>query len=104
MTGYFRDGCCNTDPTDGGTHVVCAHMTDAFLAFSKAQGNDLSTPRPEYGFTGLKAGDWWCLCVSRWKDAEAAGMAPSVNLAATHVETLQYVSLDKLKEYATENT
>ncbi|WP_208349208.1 DUF2237 family protein [Pseudaestuariivita rosea] len=100
VTGYFRDGCCNTGPTDTGTHVVCAQMTDDFLAFSRAQGNDLSTPRPEYGFSGLKQGDWWCLCVSRWKEAEAAGKAPKINLQATHAETLQYVTLSKLKEYA----
>lgn len=100
ITGFFRDGCCNTDMHDHGTHVVCARVTDEFLMFSKKRGNDLSTPRPEYRFPGLKAGDRWCLCVSRWKEAYEAGVAPPVNLNATHVNALQVVSLEMLKEYA----
>jgi len=100
MTGYFREGCCNTDVTDGGTHTVCAIMTAEFLAFSKARGNDLSTPRPEYRFPGLKPGDRWCLCAVRWKEAYVAGMAPQVVLAATHAETLGYVKLSDLKSCA----
>jgi len=100
MTGYFRDGCCNTDVTDGGTHTVCAIMTDAFLEFSKMRGNDLSTPRPEYQFPGLKAGDRWCLCAVRWKEAFVAGKAPKVVLEATHAETLGYVKLSDLESYA----
>lgn len=100
ITGFFRDGCCNTDMHDHGTHVVCARVTDDFLMFSKKRGNDLSTPRPEYRFPGLKAGDRWCLCVSRWKEAYEAGVAPPVNLNATHVNALQVVSLEMLKEYA----
>lgn len=100
MTGYFRDGCCNTDVTDGGTHTVCAIMTDAFLEFSKARGNDLSTPRPEFQFPGLKSGDRWCLCATRWKEAFTAGKAPNVVLEATHAETLGYVKLSELEEHA----
>lgn len=100
MTGYFRDGCCNTDVTDGGTHTVCAIMTEAFLEFSKTQGNDLSTPRPEFHFPGLKAGDRWCLCATRWKEAFVAGKAPDVVLEATHAETLGYVKLSDLEAHA----
>lgn len=100
ITGYFRDGCCHTDASDQGTHVVCARVTAEFLQFSKQRGNDLSTPRPEYRFPGLKAGDRWCLCALRWKEALAAGMAPPVNLAATHAKVLNVVGLDELMEYA----
>lgn len=100
MTGFFRDGCCNTGPDDYGLHLVCAVMTDAFLAFSKSAGNDLSTPQPSMGFGGLKEGDRWCLCVSRWKEALEAGHAPKVVLEATHVSTLEFVSLDELKAHA----
>jgi uncharacterized protein len=100
MTGYFRDGCCHTDPDDRGLHVVCAIMTNQFLAFSRLQGNDLSTPRPEYAFPGLKAGDRWCLCANRWLEAYAAGKAPTVDLEATHLNALGVVSLDQLKEHA----
>jgi uncharacterized protein len=100
MTGYFRDGCCHTDPDDRGLHVVCAIMTNQFLAFSRLQGNDLSTPRPEYAFPGLKAGDRWCLCANRWLEAYAAGKAPIVDLEATHLNALGVVSLDQLKEHA----
>lgn len=99
MTGYFRDGCCNTDVTDGGTHTVCAVMTDDFLQFSKAQGNDLSTPRPQFRFPGLKEGDHWCVCAVRWKDAMKAGKAPKVVLEATHAETLGYVKLSDLEAH-----
>ena len=99
-TGFYRDGCCNTGPEDIGLHVVCAQMTEAFLAFSAEQGNDLSTPAPEYGFPGLKPGDRWCICASRWREAFEAGMAPRVVLSATHEETLAVVALKDLKRYA----
>ena len=100
LTGFFRDGCCNTGPMDRGVHTVCAELTDDFLEFSKAQGNDLSTPRPEFEFPGLKAGDRWCLCAARWKDAYEAGKAPRVVLAATHEATLSVVTLEQLKAHA----
>lgn len=100
MTGWFRDGCCNTGPGDTGLHLVCAVMTDDFLAFSKAVGNDLSTPRPEYDFPGLKPGDRWCLCVSRWVEAFRAGKAPAVVLESTHISTLEFVDLEDLKRHA----
>ncbi|MGQ0621480.1 MAG: DUF2237 family protein [Panacagrimonas sp.] len=91
MTGFFRDGFCRTEQHDQGRHVVCAVVSDAFLAFSAAQGNDLSTPRPEFDFPGLKAGDRWCLCALRWKEAYEAGMAPRVALTATHEHALRFV-------------
>ena len=100
LTGYFRNGCCETGPDDLGLHTVCAVMTAEFLAFSKAVGNDLSTPVPEYQFPGLKPGDRWCLCAPRWKEALDAGTAPAVVLEATHEETLAIVSLGVLKDYA----
>lgn len=100
LTGFFRDGCCNTDERDQGVHTVCAIMTADFLAFSKAQGNDLSTPRPEFRFPGLKPGDQWCLCAPRWKEAFDAGYAPKVFLRATHMRTLEIVSLEQLVEHA----
>jgi uncharacterized protein (DUF2237 family) len=100
MTGFYRDGCCNTGREDVGNHTVCVVMTDAFLAFSKSRGNDLSTPVPEIGFAGLKAGDRWCLCAARWREALKAGCAPRVVLTATHERTLDYVSLDDLKKHA----
>jgi uncharacterized protein (DUF2237 family) len=100
VTGFFRDGCCDTGPEDRGSHTVCARMTEAFLAFSKARGNDLSTPRPEFGFPGLKEGDSWCLCALRWREAYAAGKAPRVVLAATHERALEVVDLFDLKRYA----
>jgi uncharacterized protein (DUF2237 family) len=100
LTGYFRDGCCNTDEQDHGTHVVCARMTEAFLRFSAERGNDLITPRPEWRFTGLKPGDRWCLCATRWREALRAGMAPPVVLAATHQKALAYVSLEDLQAHA----
>jgi uncharacterized protein (DUF2237 family) len=96
MTGFFRNGCCDTSDDDRGSHTVCAVMTDAFLAFSASRGNDLSTPMPQFGFPGLKAGDRWCLCAPRWAEALAAGQAPHVILAATHEGALEYCSLDDL--------
>lgn len=102
MTGFYRDGLCRTGAGDMGAHVVCAEMTADFLEFTKAQGNDLSTPVPMYRFPGLKPGDRWCLCASRWKEAMDAGMAPKVSLAATHASALEYVSLSELKAHATE--
>lgn len=99
-TGFYRDGCCNTGPEDLGLHVVCARMTAKFLAFSKAHGNDLSTPHPEFGFPGLKPGDRWCVCAGRWREALDAGVAPPVVLSATHEETLAVVSLEDLKRHA----
>ncbi len=100
MTGYFRDGHCRTDDSDQGSHTVCARMTDEFLAFSKNTGNDLSTPHPEFGFPGLKAGDKWCVCVARWEDAFLAGVAPRIVLAATHERALDVVELEELKAHA----
>ena len=100
LTGFFRNGCCETGPDDLGLHTVCAVMTAEFLAFSRRAGNDLSTPRPELNFPGLKPGDRWCLCAPRWKEALDAGAAPGVVLEATHEETLAIVTLDVLKAYA----
>ena len=100
VTGYYRTGCCETGPGDFGLHTVCAIMTDEFLNFSRNAGNDLMTPRPEFGFAGLKAGDQWCLCAGRWKEAFEAGKAPQVVLASTNIITLQVVSLDDLKSKA----
>jgi uncharacterized protein (DUF2237 family) len=100
VTGFFRDGCCNTGPMDRGQHTVCATMTAEFLALSKYLGNDLSTPRPEYGFVGLKPGDQWCLCASRFLQAYREGAAPKVRLAATHRATLDIVPLEALKASA----
>ncbi|MEG4110288.1 DUF2237 domain-containing protein [Microcoleus sp. S13_C5] len=100
MTGYYRDGKCNTGGGDFGAHTVCAQLTEEFLQFTKSNGNDLSTPVPEFNFPGLKPGDCWCLCASRWKEAMDAGCAPPVVLAATHALTLEYVSLDELKQHA----
>jgi len=100
MTGFFRNGCCDTSDQDTGSHTVCAVMTDAFLEFSKASGNDLSTPRPDFGFAGLKAGDRWCLCAPRWQEAFEAGHAPRVVLRATHQGALEYCTLADLKRHA----
>jgi len=100
VTGFFRNGCCDTSAEDVGSHTVCAVMTDAFLQFSKAQGNDLSTPLPDFGFPGLKAGDRWCLCAPRWQEAFEAGQAPRVVLRATHQGTLEYCALEDLKRHA----
>lgn len=102
LTGWFRDGCCRTDEDDFGRHVVCAVMTDDFLAFTRSRGNDLSTPVPEHGFPGLEAGDRWCVCVDRWREALVAGVAPPVVLAATHSAALDVVSLDELEAHAAE--
>lgn len=100
LTGFYRDGCCRTGPDDPGAHTVCAHVTAEFLAFSKARGNDLSTPNPEFGFPGLKPGDRWCLCVLRWKEALEAGAAPPVVLEATHESALQFVRAEDLSAFA----
>jgi len=100
LTGFFRDGCCNTGPQDHGLHVVCAKVSAEFLAFSQRRGNDLSTPRPEYGFAGLKPGDRWCLCAARWEEARRAGFAPPVLLEATHIAALAVVELAHLKAHA----
>jgi uncharacterized protein (DUF2237 family) len=100
MTGFYRDGYCKTGPDDSGRHTICIVATNEFLAYSKSAGNDLSTPMPQYGFAGLKPGDRWCLCASRWKEALDAGAAPQVVLEATHAVTLHVVSLDDLKKYA----
>jgi uncharacterized protein (DUF2237 family) len=100
VTGFYRDGCCNTGPEDRGAHTVCAQLTEEFLAFSRRRGNDLSTPRPEFGFPGLKPGDRWCLCAARWKEALDAGVAPPIFLASTHERTLSYVSLEELMPHA----
>jgi uncharacterized protein (DUF2237 family) len=102
VTGFFRNGCCETGPHDVGMHTVCAVMTAEFLAFSKSVGNDLSTPRPDLAFDGLKPGDRWCLCAPRWKEALDAGAAPQVVLEATHEETLAIVTLGVLKDHAVE--
>ena len=104
VTGFFRNGGCTTGPQDYGAHVICAEMTDEFLAFSKSRGNDLSTPRPEFAFQGLKAGDRWCLVAVRWKEALEAGMAPRVSLLSTHQSALKYVKLEDLKKYALDLT
>ena len=100
MTGFFRNGCCDTGPEDQGLHTVCVEMDERFLTFSFSRGNDLSTPRPEYGFPGLQPGDRWCLCVTRWAEAHEAGVAPRVFLAATHELALEYVSMENLQAYA----
>lgn len=100
MTGFYRNGCCDTGEGDVGVHVVCSIMTDQFLEFSKMQDNDLSTPLPQYGFPGLKEGDRWCLCVQRWKEALDAGVAPQVVLSATHLSALEWVSLADLKAHS----
>jgi uncharacterized protein len=97
--GIYRDGYCRTDMHDAGLHVVAATVTKAFLDYTKSQGNDLQTPRPEFNFSGLKPGDTWCLCAARWKEAELAGVAPPVNLAATHEKALSIIPLETLKKY-----
>ena len=100
LTGYFRDGCCSTDEGDAGAHVVCTRVTAEFLAFSKQRGNDLSTPRPEHRFRGLQPGDRWCLCATRWREAQRAGKAPPVVLESTHERALDYVALETLQSFA----
>ena len=99
VTGFYRDGCCNTGPGDVGTHTVCSIMTDEFLVFSKSKGNDLSSSRSEFGFPGLRAGDQWCLCALRWEEARQAGKAPRVKLTSTNLKTLDFVDLDDLKSH-----
>lgn len=99
LTGFYRDGCCNTGPDDVGSHTVCTVVTDEFLAFSRSQGNDLSTPRPEFDFPGLRAGDGWCLCAARWNEALEAGSAPRVRLRATHKAALEICDLADLKRH-----
>jgi uncharacterized protein len=103
ITGWLRDGCCNTGRGDQGLHLVCVRVTADFLEYSKAVGNDLSTPMPEYRFPGLKPGDQWCLCMSRWVQAFDVGVAPKVVLEATHISALEFVSLEQLQEYAVES-
>ena len=100
MTGYYRDGLCRTDGMDTGTHTICAIVTKEFLEYSASRGNDLMTPIPHWDFPGLKPGDKWCLCVSRWLQAEKVGKAPKVSLKATHQKTLQYVSIEVLEKYS----
>lgn len=100
LTGFFRDGCCNTNDEDVGAHVVCVRVTQDFLEFSAARGNDLITPHPEFGFPGLQPGDRWCLCAMRWVEALKAGVAPRLVLAATHESMLEFAPLEELKKYA----
>jgi len=100
LTGFFRNGCCDTGEGDHGSHTVCAVMTAEFLAFSKARGNDLSTPRPEFGFAGLNPGDRWCLCAARWMEALAAGKAPKVRLVSTHKRALDICPMEALRAHA----
>ena len=102
-TGFFRDGYCRTDDSDAGLHVVCALVTDELITFTKAQGNDLSTPRPEFDFPGLAPGDRWCLCAQRWKEAWQAGCAPPVVLASCDVSTLDIIPIDVLKQHAVDS-
>ncbi|MEW5307259.1 MAG: hypothetical protein WDW36_009667 [Sanguina aurantia] len=100
VTGYYRDGFCQTDASDHGKHVICAQVTQRWLEFSRSRGNDLMTPSPRNNFPGLKDGDKWCLCASRWKEAYDAGVAPPVFLACTHVKALEYVTLESLQQHA----
>lgn len=100
VTGFFRDGCCNTSAEDYGSHTVCAQMTEQFLSFSKSRGNDLSTPNPEFLFPGLSPGDRWCLCAARWREAAEAGVAPPVILESTHARALEVIALADLEYHA----
>ncbi|MEY3001300.1 MAG: hypothetical protein RL648_1514 [Verrucomicrobiota bacterium] len=100
MTGFFRNGCCDTTATDQGMHTICARMTEAFLEFSMARGNDLITPRAAFAFPGLRPGDQWCLCLGRWVEAMEAGLAPPVRLESTHASVLEFIDLETLKAYA----
>ncbi|WP_404309141.1 DUF2237 family protein [Neorhodopirellula lusitana] len=100
LTGFYRDGCCNTGGQDVGLHVVCTEVTAEFLEFSQDRGNDLSTPMPMYEFPGLKPGDRWCLCAARWKEAYDAGMAPKVHLEATHISALEFANLEALQAHS----
>ena len=102
LTGFYRNGCCDTGAEDLGLHLVCTQVTAEFLAFSRAHGNDLSTPNPVYGFAGLKPGDRWCVCVTRWKEAFEAGAAAPVDLDATHIAALEFVDLEHLQQHAVE--
>ena len=102
VTGFFRNGKCDTCADDSGMHTVCALMTESFLAYSKEQGNDLSTARPEFSFPGLEAGDYWCLCLSRWIQAYNADCAPQIRLESTHASVLEFVDLPRLKQFATD--
>ncbi len=104
LTGYYRDGCCNTAADDTGSHVVCARVTEEFLQFSRMAGDDLTTPRPEYRFKGLHAGDRWCLCALRWREALLAGVAPPVVLECTHIKALEFVTLEQLQAHAYKRT
>lgn len=100
LTGWFRDGCCRPDPNDRGRHLICAVLTAEFLEFSQSRGNDLSTPRPEFEFPGLKPGDRWCLCAARWEEARQAGCAPQVVLEATAIQALELLNLEQLRRHA----
>ena len=100
LTGFYRNGCCSTGPEDGGSHTVCVIVDEGFLEFSRSVGNDLSTPRPDWGFAGLAPGDRWCLCVTRWKEALEAGVAPPVDLEATHSSAVEFVNLEELQAHA----
>ncbi|WP_193162933.1 DUF2237 family protein [Microbulbifer hainanensis] len=100
VTGFFRDGCCNTSEQDAGSHTVCVEVTEEFLMYSRSRGNDLSTPVPEFGFPGLEPGDRWCLCAARWLEAHQQDMAPRVYLQRTHVKALEIVPLALLRQYA----
>ena len=102
VTGFYRNGKCDTGAEDHGLHLVCVRLTEEFLRFSKSRGNDLSTPVPQWGFSGLKEGDHWCLCLSRWVEAHAAGKAPRVVLEATHASALEFIDLEELKKFALE--
>jgi uncharacterized protein len=104
LTGYFRDGCCNTDESDQGSHLVCVRVTVEFLAFSSARGNDLVTPQPRHRFAGLKSGDRWCLCATRWREALEAGLAPPVILEGTHENALEFVTLEQLQKNRLQGT
>lgn len=104
VTGFYRNGCCDTSDMDHGSHTVCAVMTEDFLAFSRAVGNDLSTPRPEYGFPGLGPGDQWCLCAARWAEALEAGRAPKVRLSATHIRALEILRMEDLRAHSADLT
>ncbi|CDS49204.1 hypothetical protein [Polaromonas sp. CG9_12] len=104
LTGYFRDGCCNTDASDHGSHLICVRVTAEFLHFSKAVGNDLVTPLPEHRFNGLGPGDRWCLCALRWREAMEAGVAPPVILEATHANALQFVTMAQLEKHRYQGT
>jgi uncharacterized protein (DUF2237 family) len=103
ITGFYRDGCCATGPDDIGSHTVCVELTAEFLVFSRAQGNDLSTPRPEFGFAGLRPGDRWCLCAPRWQEALQADKAPRVYLRSTEIGALQWCALEDLKQFAVDS-